>query len=89
MPDDSGFISLEGPVALIDGNLTLKIPLEYGAGLVACGRGIGQVLERDLVIVIQDWLAAKLAITEGSIVLVDNRDGKFNLKKKPDPSTNI
>jgi hypothetical protein len=76
---------LEGPVDLIDGNLTLRIPLEYGAGLVEYSRGIGEVRDGELVIVIQDWMAKFLAITEGSIVLVDNRNGKLNFRKKPEP----
>ena len=74
---------LQGPVELVDGKLTLTIPLEFGSGLVECSRGIGEVRDRDLVIIIQDWLAAKLGIIEGTIVHVDNRNGKFNLMKKP------
>jgi hypothetical protein len=84
MSDDNSIISLAGPVDLIDGKLTLIIPLEYGAGLVECSRGIGEVRDGELVIVIQDWLAEKLAIVEGSVVVVDNRNGKFNLTRKLD-----
>jgi hypothetical protein len=73
--------SLEGPVETIDGKLVLQIPLAYGgAALLACSRGIGQVRGADLVVTIPDWLAKMLSIKDGSEAVVDNRDGKFNIK---------
>lgn len=73
-------ISLQGPVESIDGKLMLRIPLDAGgAELVECSRGIGQPDEEFLNIVIQPWLATTLNVHEGSIVTVDNRDGKFNI----------
>ena len=71
--------SLEGPVERIDGKLVLLIPLEHGAALVECARGIGQVEGEDLVVTIPEWLAEKLSINDGSTVVVDNRNGKFNI----------
>jgi hypothetical protein len=33
-----------------------------------------------LVVIILPWLAAKLGLSEGNLVHVDNRNGKFNIK---------
>ncbi len=75
------FTSLKGPVELIDGKLMLRIPLEAGGKhLVACSRGIGVVEDDLLCIHIMDWLAQKLGILDGSTVLVDNANGKFNIR---------
>ena len=72
--------SLQGPVESIDGKLMLRIPLNAGGSeFVECSRGIGQADEEFLNVVIQPWLATRLNIHEGSIVAVDNRDGKFNI----------
>jgi hypothetical protein len=87
MPDDISANRIQGPVNLIDGKLTLKIPLEYGAGLVECSRGIGEVSDGHLVIIIEDWLAEKLGLVDGSIVIVQKLNGKFNLRKKPTDSS--
>jgi hypothetical protein len=58
----------------------LRIPLDAGgAELVECSRGIGQTDEDFLNVIIQPWLATTLNVHEGSIVTVDNRDGKFNI----------
>lgn len=73
--------SLRGPVESIDGKLMLRIPLAAGGSeLVACSRGIGESDGQFLSIHIMDWLAEKLGISEGSIVAVDNADGKFNVR---------
>lgn len=77
--------SLEGPVDLEAGQLVLRIPLDVGGDdLVAAASGIGHVDGADLVVVIPDWLAAKLGIGEGSLVVVDNRVGKFNITPSDD-----
>ncbi|HKN66043.1 MAG TPA: hypothetical protein VJW73_07185 [Gemmatimonadaceae bacterium] len=82
-------VSLQGPVELVDGTLMLRIPLEAGgAALQTAARGISTVDEACLNITIPDWLAAKLGIAEGSIVAVDNRNGKLNITPvHPDDST--
>jgi hypothetical protein len=73
--------SLSGPVESIDGKLMLRIPLETGGReLVACSRGIGEVDGDFLSIHIKDWLAERLGISEGSTVVVDNANGKFNIR---------
>jgi hypothetical protein len=73
--------SLQGPLENIDGKLILRIPLAAGGqALVACSRGIGVVDGDFLTVVIQPWLSSKLGISAGSIVTVDNRNGKFNIR---------
>ena len=72
--------TLGGPVEKIDGQLMLRIPLDAGGNeLIACSRGISEIDGEFLNIKIQEWLALKLRIEEGSMVTVDNRDGKFNI----------
>ena len=73
--------SLEGPVIKKDGQLMLLIPLsEGGEELVACSRGISEVVDGRLKIVIQEWLAGMLRIEEGDLVCVHNTDGKFHIQ---------
>ncbi len=73
--------SLQGPVEKIDGKLTLLIPLEAGGDeFVECSRGIGEVDGEYLRIVIPEWLASKLGIQEGTLVSVNNANGKFNMQ---------
>ena len=75
-------ISLEGPVELIDGKLTIRIPLAAGgAQLAPLARGIGETDGEYLSVVIQPWLAEKLRIGEGSLVFVDNKNGKFTITR--------
>jgi hypothetical protein len=75
-------VSLEGPIELHDGKLVLRIPLAAGGDkLAAYARGIGDVDGEFLTVVIQPWLAEKLHVVEGSTVVVDNRDGKFNITR--------
>jgi len=72
--------SIKGPVELINGKLTLCIPLDAGGTeLIDCSRGISVVEGDNLIVEIKDWLAKKLNVTEGSIVRVDNQYGKFNI----------
>jgi hypothetical protein len=84
-------ISIEGPVELIDGQLTLLIPLSVGgAQLASLARGIGEVEGEHLKVVIQPWLAEQLRIGAGSLVFVDNKNGKFTITrsaKNDEPKT--
>lgn len=74
------FTSIEGPVELVDGKLMLRIPLEAGGkNLITCSKGISEVEGDYLKIVIQNWLAEKLNIHDGSLVYVSNADGKLNI----------
>lgn len=75
-------ISIEGPVELIDGKLTLKIPLDVGGReLAPLASDIGTVDDGFLTVVIKPWLAEKLRIGAGSLVFVDNKNGKFTITR--------
>jgi len=77
-------VSLEGPVELLDGKLVLQIPLDAGGDVLrTAARGISTVDDEFLTITIPDWLAEKLGIGDGSLVLVDNSGGKFNITRVP------
>jgi len=75
-------ISIEGPVELVDGDLVLRIPLSAGGDkLVPLAHGIGHIEGDYLCVVIKPWLAEKLGIDAGSIVVVDNKNGKFTISR--------
>jgi len=75
-------ISLEGPVEVTDGQLTICIPLAAGGDVLApLARAIGIVEGEYLKVVIQPWLAEKLRIVAGSLVVVDNVNGEFTITR--------
>lgn len=79
MPDH---VSLEGPIELINGDLVLHIPLAAGGDRFASSaRGICKVDGENLNVIIKPWLAEKLKVGAGSLVIVDNHDGKFNITR--------
>jgi hypothetical protein len=72
--------SLQGPVEKVDGQLVLFIPLSAGGDqFIECSKGISEVQGEYLKIIIQEWLAGMLRIEEGSIVSVNNENGKLNI----------
>jgi hypothetical protein len=72
--------SLRGPIEKIDGKLTLLIPLEAGGDqFIECSKGISEIEGKYLKITIPEWLSGMLRIVEGSLVSVDNENGKFNI----------
>jgi hypothetical protein len=76
----SDYVSVTGPVEVVDGHLAIRIPLAVGGDRLApLARGIGAVEGDCLVVVIQPWLAEKLQLQAGSRVVVDNRDGLFTI----------
>ncbi|HXB59843.1 MAG TPA: hypothetical protein VNU95_09770 [Candidatus Acidoferrales bacterium] len=76
------FVSLEGQIESIDGKLVLHIPLEVGGDKLAPFAGrIGEIKDGYLNVVIQPWLAEKLRVSAGSLVFVDNKDGKFTITR--------
>ncbi len=78
----SDSISIEGPLEFINGKLTLRIPLNVGADKLApLTRGIGEIEGDYLNVTIQPWLAEKLRIGPGSLVFVDNKNGKFTITR--------
>ena len=75
-----GVTSLQGPVEKIDDKLTLFIPLQAGGDqLIECSRGISEIQGEYLKITIPEWLAGMLRIEEGTVVSVDNENGKLNI----------
>jgi hypothetical protein len=73
--------SLQGPVLMVNGQLTLMIPLEDGgAELAVCSRGISEAAGPCLKIAIPEWLAGMLRIDEGDIVRVSNWDGRLRIE---------
>jgi len=73
--------SIRGPVELVDGKLTLLIPLAAGGDqFIDCSRGISEVQGENLKIVIPEWLAGMLRIEAGDDVWVNNADGKLNIQ---------
>jgi hypothetical protein len=77
-------LSIEATVELVDGSLVLRIPLSTGGDQLApLARGIGQIKGEYLCVVIQPWLAEKLRIGEGSLVIVDDTNKKFTITRSP------
>ena len=78
--------SLSGPVELVNGRLMLQIPLAGGGDqFIDVSRGIGVVVGDELHVTIPDWLAKRLGIVEGTVVDIDNRDGKLNIRPRASP----
>lgn len=71
---------LEGAVLKRDGKLMLLIPLEEGGeDFVECSRGISELENGCLKIVIEEWLAGILRVEEGDRVVISNANGKFGI----------
>jgi hypothetical protein len=88
-PDNSNYhcvsmsyvTSLKGPVEKVDGKLVLRIPLSAGGDqFIDCSKGISEVEGEYLKVTIPEWLAGMLRIDEGSIVSIDNENGKCNIR---------
>jgi hypothetical protein len=78
---DEDITSLRGPVEKVDGKLVLRIPLDAGGDrLIECSRGLSETEAGYLNITIPEWLAGVLRIEAGSVVSVDNRNGKSNIQ---------
>ena len=74
-------VSINGPVEDVNGKLKLRIPLVVGGHeLIESSRGIGAVEGDFLVITIPEWLAKKLGVLSGTVVNVNNKDGRFNIE---------
>lgn len=89
---DMDTISVEGPVEMVDGALLLRIPMGAGGeGLAGFAGRIGRIEGDCLCVTIPAWLAEKLRVGEGSLVVVDNRGGKFTITRSarndPDPGS--
>jgi hypothetical protein len=63
-------------------NQLLAEPLEAGGDVLApFAKGIGEIDGEFLKVVIQPWLTEKLRIGAGSLVIVDNANGKFTITR--------
>jgi hypothetical protein len=77
-----GVTSIEGPVEMLNGELVLLILLvEGGQQLIECSRGISEIDGDNLKVIVRPWLADMLGLEEGVRVWIDNRNGKFNLRR--------
>jgi len=73
-------VSLEGSVLKRDGQLLLLIPLDAGGEeFIECSRGISELMDGFLKIVIPEWLAGMLRVEEGGLVVISNANGKFGI----------
>ena len=78
---DKVVLPIRGPVEKIGGYHCLFIPLVAGGQeLVPHTRGIATVVGDSLKVSLPDWMLKFLNIREGSEVIVDIVDGKFNVK---------
>ena len=81
MTEDPDFVSVEGPVEAIDGKFVLRIPLAEGGDKLTKSAGFIGRIERDVLRVdIPAWLAQKVGLADGDIVIVDNLGGTFNIE---------
>jgi len=65
---------------MTDGKLVLNVPLANGGSeFVECSKGISKVEEKYLKIVVPDWMATKMGFGKGSLVDINNRDGKLHI----------
>ncbi len=78
----SDYLSLEGPVERLNGQLILRIPLEAG------GQQLRQsvctqcsVEGKDLIVPLPEWLSASIRLREGTAVHVDDRWGRLNIAR--------
>ena len=79
MPDHT---SLEGPLEDIDGRLVIRIPMSAGgAELAPYAENLREPDNEFFTVVIQPWLAEKLRVGAGSLVIVDNKEGKFTITR--------
>ena len=75
-------VSVEGPVERVAGQLVIRIPMSAGGDRLApYARGIGETDSEHLTLVIPPWLADKLRIGAGSLVVVDNNSGKLTITR--------
>jgi hypothetical protein len=53
--------------------------LTGGDQFIECSRGISEIQGEYLKVTIPEWLSGMLRIEEGSLVSVNNANGKFNI----------
>jgi len=76
-------MSLQGPVLMVNGQLTLLVSLQDGVGeSIDRLRGASEMEGTCLQIAIPEWIAGMLRIEEGDIVCVSNWDGELEIKTR-------
>jgi hypothetical protein len=66
---------------MVDGKLVLRIPLSAGGDqIIDCSKGISELDGEYLKATIPEWLAGMPRIDLGSIVSIDNENGKCNIR---------
>lgn len=77
----SKYISIAGPVEMIDDQLGLRIPLDVGGSeLQHCTQGLSRVEGNDLIVPVHNNILEKIGVRLGERVVVDNENGKFNMR---------
>jgi hypothetical protein len=77
---------LQGPVERIGRELMLRIPLaEGGDRLVDCSRGFGRVNGDHLEFAIPRWMAEKLKLKEGTVVVIGREDTGVTIQPRDWP----
>jgi hypothetical protein len=74
-------MSLQGPVLVVNGQLTLLVPLQdRRAESIGRSRDASEVAGSCLQIAIPEWIAEMLRIEVGDIVCVSNWDGELEVR---------
>jgi hypothetical protein len=75
-------VSVETSVETVNGELVILISLDGGGAVLApLATMIGEIDGEFLRVVVQPWLAERLQIGAGSLVIVDNLNGKFTITR--------
>ena len=78
----SDYLSLEGPVEQLNGQLVLRIPLDAGGDRLRRTACPGCTVQgQDLIVPLPEWLAASIRLVEGAAVHVDDRWGRLNIAR--------
>ncbi len=78
----SNYVSLQGPVERRQNRLVLRIPLDAGGDkLQLVAHATSFVEDRDLIVLLPEWLAQRMHLGEGSEVYIDDRWGKLNIAR--------
>lgn len=76
------YVALQGPVERRGNRLVFRVPMEAGGErLQLVAKATSYEEDGDLVVVLPDWLAARMQLAEGSAVHVDDRWGKLNIAR--------
>lgn len=79
---DTDIVSLEGPAEFIANRFVLRIPLAVGGGQLAAAAGsLGKVEHDHLVVTLPRRLVRKLKIEAGTVLSVDNHQGRLNITR--------